>query len=604
MSLAHTHSAASQVFDPVTLEVVRNRLDVIAHEMQAAMIRSAFSIVIKEGWDCAASIFDPAGNMVSQAKSLPVHLGVLNSAVKRILEEYPVESMKEGDAYIFNDPYEGGTHIPDQTIVMPIISGGRTVALACTMAHQQDFGGMTIGSLPPDATEIFQEGLVLPPCKLVAGGEWNRDLMNVILKNVRMPGHTVGDLRAMMAAGDVGRRRYLEMVDEYGAEVIQRYVDELMDRTGRLTRQKIAEIPDGTYSFEDWLDNDGIDLETMHKLKATVTIDGSDMFIDFEGTDPQLKGAANSALSGPYCCAYYVMHCLVGPEIPINSGCYRAITLNVPKGTLLNPDHPAPLNARTMTMCRTVDVIFGSLIQAVPDRLRAASAGMEGVSLSGRRPDDNSAYVYLELFAGGMGARPTKDGIDYIECDVTNMMNAPVEAVEMEYPIRIHRALLRCDAGGAGRFRGGTGIEKEFELTEGECEITHRGDRFFTQPWGLFGGKPGASWATRVTRKDGEAFDVPARLRFPLRNGDRMHCYTGGGGGHGDPLERDPSAVTEDVWDGKVSAQSARNDYGVVIDEMTGDFDPEETERQREQTRSARGPITWIYDLGGDLGVR
>jgi N-methylhydantoinase B len=427
--------------------------------------------------------------------------------------------------------------------------------------------------------------------------------MNVILKNVRMPGHTVGDLRAMMAAGDVGRRRYLEMVDEYGAEAIQRHVNELMDRAERLTRQKIAEIPDGTYSFEDWLDNDGIDLETMHKLKATVTIDGSDMFIDFEGTDPQLKGAANSALSGPYCCAYYVMHCLVGPEIPINSGCYRAISLNVPKGTLLNPDHPAPLNARTMTMCRTVDVIFGSLIQAVPERLRAASAGMEGVSLSGRRPGDNSAYVYLELFAGGMGARPTKDGIDYIECDVTNMMNAPVEAVEMEYPIRVHRALLREDTGGAGKFRGGTGIEKEFELTEGECEITHRGDRFFTQPWGLFGGKPGASWATRVTRKDGEAFDVPARLRFPLRTGDRMYCYTGGGGGHGDPLERNPSVVAEDVWDRKVSAQSARNDYGVVIDEKTGDFDPEETERQREQMRTRRGPITWTYDLGGDLGV-
>ena len=207
MSLTHTRSPAAQEFDPITLEVLRNRLDVIAHEMQAAMIRSAFSIVIKEGWDCAASIFDPTGNMVSQAKSLPVHLGVLNSAVRRILEEYPAESMKEGDAYIFNDPYEGGTHIPDQTIVMPIVSGGRTVGLACTMAHQQDFGGMTIGSLPPDATEIFQEGLVLPPCKLVAEGEWNEDLMNVILKNVRMPGHTIGDLRAMMAAGDVGRRR-------------------------------------------------------------------------------------------------------------------------------------------------------------------------------------------------------------------------------------------------------------------------------------------------------------------------------------------------------------------------------------------------------------
>ena len=594
---------AEQSFDPITLEVIRNRLDVIAQEMQAAMIRSAFSIVIKEGWDCAASIFDPDGNMVSQAKSLPVHLGVLNSTVKRILETYPSEGMSEGDAYIFNDPYEGGTHIPDQTIVMPIIAEGRTVALACTMAHQQDFGGMSIGSLPPDATEIFQEGLVLPPCRLVHKGEWNQDLISLILKNVRMPRHTVGDLQAMLAAGEVGKRRYFEMVAEYGADSIQRHIDEIMDRTERQTRAKIEEIPDGTYSFQDWLDNDGVVPDVMHKIVASVTVKGSEMVIDFEGTDPQLKGAANSALSGPYCCSYYVMHCLAGPEIPINSGCYRAITLKVPKGTLLNPNHPAPLNARTMTMCRTVDVVFGSLIQAIPDRLRAASAGMEGVSLSGRRPGDNSAYVYLELFAGGMGARPTADGIDYIECDVTNMMNAPVEAVELEYPIRIHKALLRENGGGAGRWRGGTGIEKEFEITEGECEVTHRGDRFFSQPWGLYGGKPGASWATHVTLKNGKEFDVPARQRFPLTPGDRMYCYTGGGGGYGDPFERDPELVRNDVMDRKITADMALDDYGVVIDPDTGEIEADKTEARRKKARAKRGDVTWTYDLGGEFGV-
>ncbi len=295
----------SREFDPITIEVLRNRLDVTAHEMQAAMIRSAFSIVIKEGWDCAASLFTPDGHMISQAKSLPVHLGVLNLSVKRILEDYPAADMAEGDAYVFNDPYEGGTHIPDLTIVVPIIHEGQTIAVSAVMAHQQDFGGMTIGSLPPDATEIFQEGLVLPPCKLISQGEWARDLKNLILKNVRMPNHTMGDLRAMLAAGEVGRRRYLEVVAEYGADIIRRYVAELMDRAERLTRDKIAEISDGTYRFQDWLDNDGIDLETKHKIMVAVTIRGSDMIIDFEGTDPQLQGAANSALSGPYCCAYY-----------------------------------------------------------------------------------------------------------------------------------------------------------------------------------------------------------------------------------------------------------------------------------------------------------
>ena len=246
-------NVAVQQFDPITLEVMRNRLDVTAHEMQAAMIRSAFSIVIKEGWDCATSLFTIDGHMVSQAKSLPVHLGVLNLSVKRILRDYPAEGMVEGDAYVFNDPYEGGTHIPDLTIVVPIIHDGRTVALSAVMAHQQDFGGMAIGSLPPDATEIFQEGLILPPCKLVSAGEWSRDLKNLILKNVRMPNHTMGDLRAMLAAGDVGRRRFLEMVEEYGVDTLHRYVAELMDRAERLTRAKILEIPTAsTASTTGW----------------------------------------------------------------------------------------------------------------------------------------------------------------------------------------------------------------------------------------------------------------------------------------------------------------------------------------------------------------
>ena len=342
---------------------------------------------------------------------------------------------------------------------------------------------------------------------------------------------------------------------------------------------------------------------TRHKIEVAVTIRGSDMIVDFENTDPQVQGAANSALSGPHCCAYYAMHCLVGPDIPVNAGCYRPITLKVPQGSLINPNHPAPLNARTMTLCRMVDVIFGALVQAIPERLRASSAGMEGVSLSGRRTADNSSYVYLELFAGGMGARPNSDGIDYIENDVTNMMNAPVEAVEMEYPIRIHKAVLREDAGGAGRYRGGVGLEKEFEIVDGECEITHRGDRHFTQPWGLFGGKPGAKWSTTVTRHNKDSFKVPARLRFPLRPGDRMLCLTGAGGGYGDPLEREPEKVRDDVLDRKVSIEQARNSYGVVLDGTTGYLDEAATAALREALRKARGPITWTYDLGEELGV-
>lgn len=589
--------------DPLTLEVIRNRLDVIAQEMQLALVRSSFSCVIKEAWDCACALFDTKGETVAQAKSLPIHLGTLVASVNRILQDYPLGiGMQEGDAYIFNDPYEGGTHIPDLTVVVPIVWNGRTVALACIMAHQQDFGGMTIGTMAPDATEIFQEGLILPPCKLMSKGEWNRDVVGIILKNVRMPRQLMGDLRAMMAAGEVGKRRYQELCRGLGADVLQRYVEELKDRAEFLTRQKIAEIPEGTYRFHDFLDNDGIDLDRRVKIQVAVGRRGSDLVIDFDGTDPQLKGPANSARSGPPCCGYYVIRCITDPAIPNNGGCFRPIALSMPEGTLLNPRHPAPLNARSMTLARIADTIFGALVQAIPTRVRAASASMMGISLSGQRPDGSGYYVYMELACGGMGARPSKDGIDYIEGDMANTMNTPVEAVETEYPLRIHYAKLRDDSGGPGRYRGGLGMEKEFEVLEGECEVTHRGDRHFTQPWGLFGGRPGASWSTTVHRMDGSSFKVPARMRFLLRPGDRMRVLTGGGGGYGDPLQRPAGQVREDVLDRKITEETTRKEYGVVVMPDTGAVDIQATAALRAQMQSLRGPITWTFDRGGDLG--
>ncbi|MEF2073768.1 hydantoinase B/oxoprolinase family protein [Consotaella aegiceratis] len=583
-------------FDPITLEVLRNRMEIIADEMQAAMIRSAFSNIIKEGGDCGVAIFDAKGGLIAHANALPANLGILNSSVARVLEDYPADGMEDGDAYCFNDPYEGGTHIPDVAMIVPIVWEGRTIALSAVIAHQQDFGGMTLGSLPPDSTEIFQEGLVLPPCRLIHRGRWNKEVLGIILKNIRMPDHTMGDFRAELAAGDVGRRRFLETVAEYGIDTLLAYIDELNDRAERQARAKIEEIPDGVYDFVDYLDNDGIDLDVKRKIQCTVTVAGSNMTFDFSGTDPQLRGASNSAVSGPISCCYYVAHCIYGEDVPNNEGCYRPLTVHVPKGTLLNPEHPAALNSRTMTVLRAVDTAFGSLMRVIPQRLRASSGGMEGVTLAGRRPD-GSAYVYLELFAAGMGARPTKDGIEYIECDTTNMLNTPVEALELDYPVRIHQLLLRQDGGGAGRFRGGTGIVKEFEILDETTEISHRGDRFVTQPWGLFGGRPGASWETTVTRTDGEVFKVPSRKRFKLGKGDRMVCAVAGGGGYGDPLDREPEAVAADVRDRKVSPTQADEVYGVVLTKA-GTVDGAATESRRAALKAAAGPIDWTFDRG------
>ncbi|MBI3373318.1 MAG: hydantoinase B/oxoprolinase family protein [Betaproteobacteria bacterium] len=586
--------------DPVTLEVVRNRLDVIAQEMESALIRSAFSVVIKEGADCSCALFTRQGETMAQSVALPQHLGVLAATVKSVLRVYPAQTMSEGDVYIMNDPYDGGTHIPDVNILTPVFWRGRLVALASCMAHQQDMGGMAIGSLPPDATEIFQEGLVLPPVKLMEKGEFNQQVLSIILKNVRIPTHTLADFGAQIAAVRTGAERFQALCDEYGADGILDVVAELMDRAEALTRARIEEIPDGVYTFWDWLDNDGIVLDKKVRIQATMTVKGSEIHVDFTGSDPQVLGAANAAYAHAACVTYYCVRCVTDPTLPNNAGCFRPVSVTLPEGSVVNPRHPAAVNARTMTVCRMTDVIFGCLTQAVPHKVRASSSSMQGVSFSGRRGAAGRAYVYLELFCGGMGARPEQDGVDYIETDITNMMNAPTEAIEMEYPLRVHSMRLLADSGGAGRTRGGLGMRKVIEVTEGVSEVTHRGDRHFTRPWGLKGGLPAMSWSTIVHRGDGSEHKVPARQRFRMQQGEIIDCITAGGGGYGDPLERAAAAVREDVLDHRVSVNAAGEYYGVVLDPRL-EVDALATSRRREEMRSARGPITWTFDRG-ELG--
>lgn len=587
---------AADLIDPITLEVVRNRLDVIASEMEGALIRSAFSVVLKEGADCSCALFTVGGDTMAQSVALPQHLGVLASTVKSLLRNFRIEAMEEGDVYIMNDPYDGGTHLPDITVLTPVIFGGHPVAVCASMAHHSDLGGMAIGSLPPDATELFQEGIVLPPLKLMSKGQYDPQIMSILLKNVRMPAYLTADLGAQIAAVRIGSLRFQTLCEEFGEERVLGCIDDLMDRAEALTRARISEIPDGSYSFVDYIDNDGIVLDKRVKIQATLTIKGSDVHVDFAGTDPQVAGAANAAFSHAACVTYYCMRCVTDPTLPNNAGCFRPITVSLPEGSLVNPRHPAPVNARTMTVCRMTDVIFGCLAQAAPERVRASSSSMQGVSFSGRRRD-GCAYVYLELFCGGMGARPTKDGVDYIETDITNMMNAPTEAVELEYPLRIHSMRLKPDSGGAGRFAGGLGMEKVFEVLEGPLEVTHRGDRHFSRPWGLKGGKPAMSWSSMLKRTDGSEHKVPARERFKMQAGDILTCVTAGGGGYSDPLLRPAAQVAEDVTDGRVSREAADRDYGVVLD-AAFKLDVAATDSRRRTIAKERGEIRWTFDRG------
>ncbi|MCH8090156.1 MAG: hydantoinase B/oxoprolinase family protein [Chloroflexi bacterium] len=591
------------MIDPITLEVIRHRLKSIADEMELTLLKSAYSSIIKEGLDASTAIFDIHGQTIAQGNSIPIHLGSLIPAVRAILDKFPPSTMKDGDAYILNNPYHGGTHLPDITIIAPVVYQGEPVALGCTIAHHQDIGGKTPGSIPPDATEIFQEGLIMPPLKLYEAGRPNETIHEIIKCNVRIPDVVMGDIRAQLAACHVAKTRIPALLDEYDKGVVLDAMKTLLDNSEAATRRVLEDVPDGTYSFTDYLDNDGIDMDIRPRIKVTVTVKGSDISFDFTGSSPQVKGPFNSPMSSTLSTVYYIVRAITGADISTNSGCFRPIKVTLPDSSIVNPSSPAPVNSRTATVKRITDVLHGALVQAVPGKLPAASSGQLLVmALGGIDPATNRAYVTSELGAGGMGARPNADGIDAVETDVTNCMNIPAESIEMDYPIRIMKSRLWDDSGGAGKFRGGLGLEKVFEVGRGEATITYRGERHTVPPWGLFGGLPGKMSMARIVRKTGEVEEVAPKATLRLGEGDQLHTFTAGGAGYGDPLDRDPGLVLEDVLDRRVSISSALEDYGVVIDSASQQVDQDATGQRRSRMAEDRGPVDWTYDLGVELG--
>ncbi len=585
--------------DPVLLEVLRNRLDAIADEMELTLLKSAASPIVKEGLDASAALFNREGETVAQAAAIPIHLGALQFAAQRLVRAFPPDTMREGDAFLLNDPYDGGTHLPDITLAVPIAAEGRVVALACTMCHHQDVGGRTPGSVPTDATELYQEGVIIPPTRLYRGGELDENLFALLTRNVRLPDVFAGDLMAQVAAGRLGGLRLRELFAAHGTEAVLGYIDALMTRAEMLTRRQIEAMPDGESSFEDHLDNDGVDLGRRVRIRVTVRVRGSGLTFDFTGTDPQVRGPFNSVPASTMSAVYYAVRAISDPSVPNNGGCFRAVDAVLPEGSVVNPRPPAPVSCRTATIKRIADTILGALVRALPRRMPAASSGtLLVMAFGGTDPASGRPFVASELAAGGMGARPGKDGIDVIETDVSNCMNIPVESVELGFPLRIARARLWTDSGGAGQFRGGLGLEKVYEATTTDVMVSHRGERFASAPWGLFGGAPGRSARAFIVRADGRREELPSKKMIVLRPGDQLWEYIAGGAGYGDPLERDPEAVRADVLDGKVSAEAARDVYGVVL--AAGAVDEPATKERRETLRAARGPADWTFDRGPD----
>lgn len=544
---------STAVMDPITLEVIRNKFDGIANEMEMTLLRSSFSLIVKESMDASASLFTADGQTIAQALAIPIHLGTLVPAVQSVLSTFPIQAMSPGDIYVLNDPYSGGTHLPDIAMVLPIFDEGEVIALSCTMTHHQDIGGMAPGSLPTNATEIFQEGLRIPPLKLCDSAGLNETLIQLIKLNVRLPDTYLGDLNAQIAACRIGERRIRELAAKYGSGRMLSLVGELLNQSERLTRQAIRQLPQGTFRYYDFLDNDGVVLDERVRVEVAATVEGDNITFDLTGTSQQTAGPINCVPSGTLAAAYYAVRSLTDPNIPTNAGCFRPIKLILPKGSLVDPISPAPVNTRTVTIKMVAACMIGAFREAMLDRLPASDAvDMHGIVFGGVR-SDGTRYVVSECIGSGSGASARRDGVDAVDTDVTNCMNLPVEALEMDSPIRVTRTSLAIDTGGLGQKRGGLGIHREYEILDGTVQLTHRGERFFSRAPGLAGGGPGASSSSTIIRKNGEEEIIPSKMVCTLVAGDRLIVKTAGGGGYGPPTARTERDANSDRQNHKTS---------------------------------------------------
>jgi N-methylhydantoinase B len=555
--------------DAITLEVMRNRFFAITEEMGAAIIRTAYSTNIKDRRDCSCALFDVNGDTIAQAEHIPVHSGVLPWGVKGVLNQIDKTQIKPGDLIMHNDPFIGGTHLPDIIMFGPVFYQGRLIAFVGNMAHHVDVGGMVPTSLTPEATEIFQEGIRFPPVKIRKEGILDQELLAIHRANVRTPYICSGDLAAQIAANNVGEQRFEEVCNEFGPETVLEAISELEKYCDRRMVVELEKIPAGIYEFTDYLEGDGVSTEEPIEIKVKITTGGPQMKIDFTGTCPQVKGSINCVRPMVLACVYYVIRAITDPSIPPNSGSFKRIEVITPKGSLVNSEFPAATGSGNSITCqRIVDVLLGALAQAVPDRVCAAAVGsMNGIQIGGFNPETHSYFINGETVGGGYGGSKDQDGTSGIQTHMTNTRNTPVEVVEMILPVRVLRYGLLPDSEGPGLHRGGFGIERvlEFLTDDVTCQIIS--DRVNIPPWGLAGGKPAKGARFKIERKNGEVTHLQSKAHIWFSKNDRLYINTSGGGGWGDPRKRNYKLVAADVQDGLISKERAESEYGVDIEE-------------------------------------
>jgi N-methylhydantoinase B len=549
--------------DPITFAVIKSGLDSIADDMAYTVVRIARSEIVKDVMDFSAALCAGDGQMVAQAKTIAQHLGAIPEAMAAVLAKFG-DGLAEGDVVIMNDPYHGGMHLPDIFMFMPLFYEGKRRAFAVVICHHTDVGGRVPGSNASDSTEIYQEGLRIPPLKLYDRGTLNETLETLIKINVRVPDRVWGDLSAQFAAAQVGKRGLEKLFARYGADEVEAYMFELLDYAERVTKAEIKLWPKGRYEFTDHIDSDGFsDAPIPIKVAITVREDGT-LFVDYTGSSPQVKGALNSTLSFTHSLTYLSVRCVLSRDIPSNVGVFRCIEVRVPEASVLNPVMPAPCAARALTGYRVFDTVLGALSKVVPERVPAAGEGGNSViCISGLRPN-RKPFIIVDMICGAWGGRPDKDGLEAVTNASQNLSNMPVEVMEAEHPVRVEEYAFVPDTCGAGKWRGGVGLRRSYRILAPEALLQMRTDRVAFRPYGLDGGEPGGPSRNSI-EVAGETRPLPGKVTMTVPQGSLIVHEQAGGGGFGDPAARNPALIAEDLVDGKITEAFVRRHYAKSV---------------------------------------
>jgi len=571
--------------DAVDLEVVKASLSGIVQEMQNSLFRTGFSTIVRESQDASCALMNAKGEVVAQHVVLPLHIGAFPACCAAVLKEF--DDIAEGDAFLINHPYQGGSpHAPDMAVITPIFIADKLFGFGGSIAHKSDIGGPVPGSCSGQARETFNEGLHLPAVRYQRRGVTSGDIERIIAANSRTPELVLGDIRGQVGSGRLGEQRLLELVSKYGKEKIGACYTRLFELSEQRLRGAVAEWKDGRFEAERLVDDDGIELNTPVRIHVVVEKKGDSIHFDFSGSADQTKGPANIRPPLAQAAAAYVLISLIDPHMYVCSGLLNAFTIKAREGSVINPHFPAPVNTYNPTVHAVVDAIFAALSHVVPGRARADGSGSRSIVIGGRNTYTGKGYVQYEILAGGAGARAAKDGGSGITVNQSNAKIAPVEIIESEFPTRLTRFELIQDSGGAGQFRGGLGLRREY-LNLADARFSIRSMKHTIPPHGSHGGKTGRTGDIWINPDTAAAKRLPTRYAdYPLKEGDVFRLDTPGGGGFGDPLTRDPAQVLADVGQGYVSMEAAERDYGVVIDKAGRAVDEAATARRRAATKA------------------